>query len=341
MEEFLQMKKFKTAWLTTNRNCNNNCSWCYAKNTLSSKARMDFEKAKLAVDELKKRDVRKIVLIGGEPTIYPNFCELVEYISKQNIDVSVASNGRKFANMEFAKAVQAAGIHGVDISIKATNDDEYYVSTHAHGLREMVQGYHNLKELGIRVSTSYVVVSDDAQKFDELVNFLEREGIESVFIQFVKPTLSMNGTEPIMPLDKMGKFVKYIYTRMKTSSVKYGLEISFPICLIDDDIWEQLVNERLVSNCCHVPRGTGINFDESFRVLPCNHFAEFPFDDKPIDFNEPRMLDELYESAAVQEFRNLARTYPAEKCMTCDRWDICGGGCFTRWLCEDARTYIK
>ena len=341
MEELLQMKTFTTAWLTTNRNCNNNCSWCYAKNTLSSKARMDFEKAKMAVDELKRRCVKKIVLIGGEPTIYPNFCELVDYIKKQGIHVSVASNGRKFADMDFAKAVQNTGIHGVDISIKATSEEEYYASTHAHGLKEMVQGYHNLKELGVHVSTSYVVVSDDENKFDEFVSFLEREGIESVFIQFVKPTLSVNGTEPIMPLDKMGKFVTYIYNRMKSSNVKYGLEISFPICLIDDNIWEQLVAEQLVSNCCHVPRGTGINLDEAFRVLPCNHFAEFPFEDKPIDFSDSEHLDKLYESDAVKAFRNLARTYPAEKCVTCERWNICGGGCFTRWLCEDARTYIK
>lgn len=335
------MKKFKVAWLTTNRNCNNNCSWCYARNTLSNTARMDFEKAKIAVDELKRRGVSKVVLIGGEPTIYPYFCELVEYISKQNINVSVASNGRKFADMDFAKAVQAAGIHGVDISIKATTEEAYYAGTHAHGLREMIEGYHNLKKLGVRVSASYVVVSDDPRQFDELVDFLEREDITSVFIQFVKPTLSMTTQDKILPLDKMGKFVTYIYNRMKNSTVKYSLEISFPICLIEDDIWGKLVTEGLVTNCCHVPRGTGINLDESFRVIPCNHFAEFPFDDKPIDFLNPEKLDELYESATVREFRNLVRTYPAEKCVTCDRWNICGGGCFTRWLCEDARTYIK
>ena len=25
---------FTTAWLTTNRTCNNNCTWCYAQNAL-------------------------------------------------------------------------------------------------------------------------------------------------------------------------------------------------------------------------------------------------------------------------------------------------------------------
>ena len=63
--------------------------------------------------------------------------------------------------------------------------------------------------------------------------------------------------------------------------------------------------------------------------------------DIPVDFSNPDTLDELYESEQVKRFRELARAYPAEKCVTCERWEICGGGCFTRWLCENPTDYIK
>lgn len=335
------MKRFGIAWLTTNRNCNNNCSWCYAKNTLGTKAMMDLETAKLAVDELKRRGVKKIVLIGGEPTIYPHFFELAQYIAESEIQVSVASNGRKFANIEFAQKAKEAGIEGVDISIKATSEEEYYANAHARGLGEMIAGYHNLKAVGVHVSTSYVVVDDDKKHFDEFVDFLEKEGISSVFVQFVKPTLSLNETYEIMPLDKMGKFVTYIYERLSKTNIDYTLEISFPICLVEEDVWDNLLKENRISNCCHVPRGSGINIDEAFRVLPCNHFAEFPFSDTPVDFSDETALDSLYETEAVKEFRKTARMYPAQKCETCDKWNICGGGCLTRWLTEDPNSYIK
>lgn len=335
------MKRFGTAWLTTNRNCNNNCSWCYAKNTLGTKAIMDLEQTKVAVDELKRRGVKKIVLIGGEPTIYPHFFELSKYIAESGIQVSVASNGRKFANMEFVTKTKEAGISGVDISIKAITEEEYHANTHAYGLKEMLEGYHNLKSAGVHVSTSYVIVDDYKKHFDDFVSFLEREQITSVFIQFVKPTLSLETTYEIMPLDKMGKFVTYVYERLSKTNIDYTLEISFPICLIDEDIWDKLLKENRISNCCHVPRGSGINIDESFRVLPCNHFAEFPFAETPIDFADQTALDKLYATTAVKEFRATARMYPAKKCQTCDKWNICGGGCFTRWLTEDPNTYIK
>lgn len=47
---------------------------------------MDFEKAKVAVRELKKHNTRKIVLIGGEPTIYMYFLELVKLIHENGMN---------------------------------------------------------------------------------------------------------------------------------------------------------------------------------------------------------------------------------------------------------------
>lgn len=334
------MKNFNVAWLTTNRTCNNHCNWCYAKNSLSNTTIMDFVKAKLAVDELKRRGVKKIVLIGGEPTIYTHFIELISYIHQNNIKVRVASNGRLFKDLSFARRVKEAGVDGIDISIKAIDEESYFKNTNAYGLREMIEGYHNLKNVGVNTSVSYVVVNDDEEEFDKLIGFLEKENISSISIQFVKPVLSLEKKEPIMKLDDMGKFVGHIYSRMEETNIKYGIEISFPICLIDDDIFEKLVRGKHISNGCHVPKGTGINFDENFRVIPCNHFNDFPFSDS-IDFNKNNELDELMNTEIVKEFRKKARSYPTEKCKKCDKWSICGGGCFTRWLMDDPNKYIK
>lgn len=335
------MKNFNSAWLTTNRTCNNSCDWCYAKNTLNSHCMMSFEEAKIAVDELCRRGVKRVILIGGEPTIYPHFFELAKYIKSKKMTVSVPSNGRRFKNLEFAKRAKDAEIDNIDISIKALTEEEYHKNTHSYGLQEMIDGYHNLKKVGVHVTSSYVIVSDDTNEFDKLVEFLEKNEFSMVALQFVKPTLELGKENDIMSIKQMGNMVNYIYNRMKNSNVDYVLEISFPICLIDPEVFDNLTKEHKVINCCHVPRGTGINIDENFKIIPCNHFAEFPFSDKPVDFSNPDSLDEIMESDIVKEFREKTQCYPAEKCATCDKWNICGGGCFTRWLSVNPNDYIK
>ena len=49
-----------------------------------------------------------------------------------------------------------------------------------------------------------------------------------------------------MPLDKMGKFVTYIYERLSKTNIDYTLEISFPICLVEEDVWDNLLKENLL-----------------------------------------------------------------------------------------------
>ena len=69
------MRNIKTGWLTVTRKCNNFCEWCYTQNKLSCES-MKFDDAMSSVDKLVEMGVKRIVLIGGEPTLYPNFFKL-------------------------------------------------------------------------------------------------------------------------------------------------------------------------------------------------------------------------------------------------------------------------
>ena len=331
---------FTTAWLTTNRSCNNRCTWCYAFNSLNNPNSMDFEKAKLLVADLKTRNVKKIILIGGEPTLYPHFIDLIKFIRQQDIRVSVASNGKMFKNKAFAKSVIDTGINSIDFSIKAITEEEYFKNTSTFGLSDMLTGYRNLRDLGFTPSVSYVIVDDNKERFNNFIHFIQTNNMNHLSLQFVKPTLSLDKIEPIMDLKKMGKFVSYIYEAMSKTKINYSIEISFPLCLLEANVLESLAQKNRIINCCHVPRGSGINFDENFKIIPCNHFGEFPFSDSPIDFNNKNSIETVMESKMVKDFRHKARCYPAPKCETCSLWEKCGGGCFTRWLTLNPNDYI-
>ena len=331
----------KSAWFTTNRSCNCRCEWCYAQKTLGSKPSMDLKKAKEAVKELKKHKVKKIVLIGGEPTIYNHFLELINYIHENEISCTVATNGIAFSDFNFARDVIKAGINNINISLKATSENDYEKYTKVRALKKVLKGYKNLKTLGFNPIFSYVIVSDNKNDFENLIKLLELNKVNQIGFQFVKPVLEFGKTDAIMDIRKMASFVEYIYKRMKKTNIKYALEISFPLCLIKKDILENLILEKRITTCCHVQKGSGIVFDTDFKVLPCNHFAEYPFRDVPMDFSKENPIEELWNSEEVSEFRNRARCYPSEICETCSLWNICGGGCFTRWLFINPMDYIN
>lgn len=327
--------EIKVAWLTTNRTCNNQCVWCYAQNAQDQI--MKLENAVQVIDSLKAINIKKIVLIGGEPTIYPHFFEVLEYINKKHISISIVTNGRKFADIEFVKKCVDKGIKSINISLKAFTEDDYYKLTKSGGLNEAIKGYHNLLKYGFHPTLSYVVSNKDTFDIDKIISFIKKHSLDNLMFQFVKPVLGDTSSE-IMPLWDMAQCVHNVYYGMKDSQINYFVELSFPLCLIEKDVLDNLIKNNRVSTGCHLTKGSGIIFDPSLNVLPCNHFVDLPFCKKNI--GSVKDIFQLWNSPEVVEFRKTITTYPTHKCSLCEMWDICGGGCITRWFYIDPNDYI-
>ena len=113
------------------------------------------------------------------------------------------------------------------------------------------------------------------------------------------------------------------------------------MCLIKEDVLEDMIEKKRVSTCCHVQKGNGIVFDVTGEIIPCNHFLGYPFENKPLNLKNEKAIEELLNSEIVQQFKNTVKRYPSIKCTKCNLWHICGGGCFTRWFYINPDDYIK
>ena len=334
------MHNISTAWLTTNYTCNCKCDWCYAQSMLGKNEKMDLQYAKQLVEYLQKIGIKTITLIGGEPTIHPNIVELIHYIKIYGIQVRLATNGKRFQDKTFAKSIVNSQVDGINISIKGTTEEEYLRNTHQTGLKEMIEGYHNLKELSFEPSLSYVVTTKDTNKFDELVDMLTREGLNNLVIQFEKPSLSTNCTSKTMDIRDMGNITSYIFSTLEKNNFNFTIEVSFPLCLIEETVLQEMLSKKRISTCCHVQKGNGIVFDVTGEVIPCNHFLGYPFENNPLNLQNSQAIEELLSSEIVKQFKNTVNRYPSDKCKVCKLWKLCGGGCFTRWFYIDPKKYV-
>ena len=80
----------KTAYLEITTKCNLNCLHCYAP---KDKEDLPIETWFDIVDKLVELRVRNVVLFGGEPTLYNNFWDLLQYCIDRFELVTVETNG--------------------------------------------------------------------------------------------------------------------------------------------------------------------------------------------------------------------------------------------------------
>jgi len=331
------------AWLTVNRSCNNRCDWCYAKSTGFNKNDMSFSLAQQIITFLEEIEIKNVIIIGGEPTVYPHLSKVIKELNDRNINSHLITNGRKFANKAFTKRIVKSGIKKITFSAKGANPQHYKKLTGVDGYSEMINGARNLQDSGINVPFSITIVNDLIPHIFELLDNLLNEKIKNISFDMGSPIILNNkiSADGIPNPQELADICIKIHNFLKAKKVEYGFRISIPLCLLPEKEREEILTAKRIATCCHLQKGKGLIFDQEGNILPCNHFPLHPLCKFLRDFNNAETFQNLWKGTDVQKFRMLTRRYPSKKCQKCSNWDICGGGCFVKWGSMSKSVYRK
>ena len=76
--------------------CNYACDHCIDWDILNSKVRHSDEALRDSLKLVVERGLKSVILLGGgEPTLYPGFASMVEFLKGMNLQVAVVSNGSR------------------------------------------------------------------------------------------------------------------------------------------------------------------------------------------------------------------------------------------------------
>jgi len=73
--------------------CNEKCVHCYIDDTIDLDRELRLEDYTRLIDELAEMNCLTLLITGGEPTIHPDFLEIVRYAGKKRMLVNIYTNG--------------------------------------------------------------------------------------------------------------------------------------------------------------------------------------------------------------------------------------------------------
>ncbi len=129
---------------------------------------------------LMSADTPEIGLTGGEPSLLgPRLVELIDALHRYlpRTAVHILSNGRSFADPDFARAIAEAKHPDLMIGIplySALSEDHDYVVQARGAYDETVRGILNLKRYGVRVELRFVIHRDTYEGLPEFARFVAR-----------------------------------------------------------------------------------------------------------------------------------------------------------------------
>jgi mycofactocin radical SAM maturase len=129
--------------------CNLACTHCLSSSGRRDPRELTTAEAKVVIDELERMQVFYVNIGGGEPTLRPDFWDLVEYATAHHVGVKFSTNGIRITP---AVAARLAGNDYVDvqISIDGATEDVNDAVRGAGSFSMAMRAAENLAQAGFR-----------------------------------------------------------------------------------------------------------------------------------------------------------------------------------------------
>lgn len=307
--------------LETNTSCNLHCRYCYAQSGEASVKEADLETLKRIVSEAKALGIRSVVVIGGgEPTLYPEFRELIAYIDSLGIIPMIFSNTVLITKdlAEFLCEHNASVMGKLD-SLRPEVQD--YLAGKEGAAKSIRKGLENLIEAGfskveepglLRLGVSFVSNKMNLEEIEDIWHFCRKNNIFPN-MEILTPTGRAND-ELIAQLLTADEIRKYKLKLLEIDRKHYGYDW-LPYTPIT------------ASGCLQHLYSLYINIKGDVRPCAPTKLDEHPSlkvnGEYPCNVNK-MSLKEIYNSDLFTYVRNIDKVLEG-KCSACEHLEECIG----------------
>ena len=158
--------------------CNLSCVHCLSSSGRRDPRELTTEECKAVIDELERMQVFYVNIGGGEPTVRPDFWELVEYATSHHVGVKFSTNGVKITP-DVAAMLAANDYVDVQISLDGATADVNDAIRGPRSYETAMRAMQNLADAGMKnFKLSVVCTRTNIPQLDEFKAIADRYGAQ-------------------------------------------------------------------------------------------------------------------------------------------------------------------
>jgi mycofactocin radical SAM maturase len=292
--------------------CNLTCIHCLSSSGRRDPRELTTEECRRVVDELAAMQVFYVNIGGGEPTIRPDFWELVDYAVASRVGVKFSTNGVRITP---ARAARIAGTDYLDVQVSLdgatadVNDAVRGPGSYATALRAL----ENLADAGAQdTKLSVVVTRHNVGQLDEFAALADRYG---AVLRLTRLRPSGRGADSWHELHPTAEQQRELYHWL----VEHGERV--------------LTGDSFFHLSAYGEPLPGLNLCGAGRVVCL-------IDPVGDDYACPFAIHDSFRAGSVREeggfaavwrdselFRDLRSPQTGGACTRCSAFDSCRGGC--------------
>lgn len=304
--------------IAVNNYCNLRCPYCFANRyiTEEEKNSITIEQLDRILEFLGRTHPGRIGIIGGEPTLHPEFTDILkrvnEFCDAYNVNSVIFTNG-----IHLHKYVRLIG-ERMNCLINVNHPTvvgESNWNSMIKSLNRMV-ACSNIQRVNLGIN-----LYPDLEDFDYIFDLLKKYKKTTVRVSYVAPTCEYKDVDKDTYYTDAKKLFLPFVERAKSECISVHLDCNhIPLCYFDDD--ERALLEGVVDGY-HDYCSPVIDITPDFQCTAC--FGAYEL----ISLEKFENIDEVMRYISYKKMYPLVEKNCTGKCKTCSKHEnlSCQGGC--------------
>ena len=344
----------KTKWPLNNlyfyltKGCNLKCSHCWIAPEHQTEDNvhgyLPIGSFKRIVEEAKPLGLFNVKLTGGEPFLHPEIKDILDFIAKEKIDLTVETNGT-LCTQEIAEKIAKCKNAFVSVSLDGADKKTHDKIRGVEGsFEKAIEGIKCLTKANLEPQVIFTLMKENKNEIEEVVALAEDLGCGSVKFNILQPIARAKKIykEETLSIEEIIGLEKWI---SKDLSKKTSLNIFFDMPHAFQSLSVMFDDQGAGCQRCGIKGILGVLSDGSYALCGIGtNIPELIFG----HVNEVK-LKEIWNNNKV--LKDIRENLPAKiegVCKICVMKGICLGSCLAQnyyankdlfapfWFCEEA-----
>lgn len=199
--------------------CNLNCGWCTDNELRKNKATLPIQTIEKLFKEFREHNTGVTLEGGGEPTLHPQFKDIVDIGNELSVDLGLITNG----TVDISDSVHK--LKWIRVSLDSSNKEEYKAEKGVDSFDKVIGNLQKMASMRNTrktfIGVGYVLTKRNQSNLKELIKTLDEIGIDYLYFRPVEEA------PDIMPtVDEMLDLRKQLVELTKETRIKYMISIS-------------------------------------------------------------------------------------------------------------------
>ena len=170
-------EKLPYANICITNECNFHCFYCQAggeNHCHQRKTHMTYETSKKILDVLSSIGISRIRITGGEPTLNPDFDQIVQYATELNFSkIRISTNGSRIK--DHIHVLSDPKIR-VQVSLDSLTKEVFLCITGYDGFENVIDSLSSLSNNHISTRINMVILKSNQKEIPDMISFCEKKG---------------------------------------------------------------------------------------------------------------------------------------------------------------------